>query len=146
MMEVEIDRIGRTLLDAPIGHVEQTISDIIQKPVNLEVVEQSLVSDTEYIRKVIIGKSQFPILHAVVKFDSSNIPKAVMEDLLQKKDGLGKILQKNKITAQRKHAKVYLERDKKTLNREYEIFCNGSCWFQVSEKIKLDLLQASKDG
>ncbi len=145
-MEAAIDRIGRNLLDAPVGHVEQTISNIIQRPVNLKVVEQSLVSDTKYIRKVIIGISQFPILYAIVKFDSSNIPKAVLEDLLQKKYGLGKILEKNKIIAQRKHARVYLGRDKKTLNREYEIFCDGSCWFQVSEKIRLDVLQASKNG
>ena len=145
-MKVEIERIGKTLLDAPIGHTEQTISDIIKKPVQLKVVEQSLVSDTEYVRKVVIGHSQFPILQAIVKFDSKNIPNPVMTDLLQKEEGLGKILQKNQITAQRRHASVYLGRDKKTVSREYEIFCNGSLWFQVSEKIRLDLLQASKKG
>jgi chorismate-pyruvate lyase len=143
-MEVEIEQIGKTLLDAPVGHVEQTISHMINKPVYLKVVEQNSVAGTKYVRKVIIGYSQFPILRAIVKFDSVNIPKSVMTALLQKKESIGKILQKNKIVAQRRITALDFEPDRKTINREYEILYDDSVWFQISEAIRLDFLCACK--
>jgi chorismate-pyruvate lyase len=143
-MEVEIEQIGKTLLDAPVGYVEQTISHLINKSVYLQVVEQNSVFGTKYVRKVIIGHSQFPILRAIVKFDSENIPKPIMTALLQKKESIGKILQRNKIIAQRKITALDFELDEKTVNREYEILYNDSVWFQISETIRLDFLRACK--
>lgn len=145
-MEVGIEQIGKTLLDAPVGYVEQTISRIINKPVYLKVVEQNSISGTKYVRKVIIGHSQFPILKAIVKFDSANIPKPIMTALLQKKESIGKILQKNKIIVQRRITALDLEPDRNTVNREYEILCDDSVWFQISETIRLDFLRACKDS
>lgn len=145
-MEVEIEQVGKTLLDAPVGHVEQTISHIIKKPTYLKVVEQNSVSGTNYVRKIIIGHAQFPILRAIVKFDSKNIPKSVMIALLQKKESIGKILQKNNIIAQRRITSLDFEPDRKTIAREYEILYDDSVWFQISEEIRLDFLCACKDS
>ena len=144
-MEVETEQIGKTLLDASVGHVEQTISNIIKKPVYLKVVEQNSVYGTKYVRKVIIGQAQFPILRAIVKFDSEIIPKSIMIALLQKKESIGKILQKNKIIAQRRIIALDFEPDRKVVTREYEILSGDSIWFQISEEIRLDFLRACKD-
>lgn len=145
-MEAEMEQIGKTLLDVPVGYVEQTISDIIKKPVYLKVVEQNSISGTKYVRKVVIGHDKFPILSAIVTFDSKNITKPVISALLQKKESIGKILQNNHIVGQRRSKTVELDPERKTVTREYEIFCNNSVWFQISEKIRLDLLCACKDG
>ncbi len=145
-MEIEIDQIAKTLLDAPVGYVEQTISMIIKKPVYLNVVEQNSVSGTKYVRKVVIGHEQFPILHAVVKFDSKNIPGNIMTGLLQKKESIGSILRKNNVIAQRRPTGINFDQDRKTVTREYEILCDGSVWFQISEEIRLDFLRACQDS
>jgi chorismate-pyruvate lyase len=145
-MEVEIEQIGKRILDAPVGYVEQTISEIIKKPVYLKVVEQNSVSGTKYLRKVVIGHDKFPILRANVKFDSKNIPKSVMTALLQKRESIGKIFRNNKILAQRRPTSIALDPAKNTVTREYEILCNHSVWFQVSEEIRLDFLSACKDS
>ena len=145
-MAIEIDPITKTLLDAPVGFVEQTISEIIKKPVYLKVVEQNSVLETKYVRKIVIGHSQFPILRAGVKFDSKNIPQAVMISLLQKKESIGKILQNNNISAQRRSINVKFNPNRKTVTRDYEILYNGSILFQISEEIRLDFLCACKDS
>jgi len=145
-MEIEIDQIAKTLLDTPVGYVEQTISTIIKKPVYLNVVEQNSVSGTKYVRKVVIGHGQFPILRAVVKFDSKNIPREVMTGLLQKKESIGSILRKNNVIAQRLPVGINFDSERKTVTREYEILCNSSVWFQISEEIRLDFLRACQDG
>jgi len=145
-MAIEIEPIAKTLLEAPVGFVEQTISEIIQKPVYLKVVEQNSVLETKYVRKIVIGHGQFPILRAVVKFDSKNILPTVMAALLQKTDSIGKILQNNNIRAQRRSVNVKFDPNRKTVTRGYEILHNGSVWFQISEDIRLDFLCACKDG
>lgn len=145
-MAIEIESIGKTLLDAPLGFVEQTISEIIKKPVYLKVVEQNSVFETNYVRKVVIGHNQFPILSAVVKFDSKNLTQAVMTGLLQKKESIGSILRKNNIGAERRSIHIYFDPDKKMVTRNYEILHNGSVWFRISEVIRLDFLLACKDS
>jgi chorismate-pyruvate lyase len=145
-MEAEIEEIGKTLLEAPVGYVEQTISEIIKKPVYLKIVEQNSVSGTRYVRKVVIGYDKFPILRAMVTFDSKNIPGPVMTGLLQKKESIGKILRNNSVSAQRRSNASELDPQRKTVTREYEILCNDTVWFHVSEEIRLDFLHACKDS
>lgn len=145
-MEAEIEQIGKRVLDAPVGYVEQTISEIIKKPVYLKVVEQNSISGTKYLRKIVIGHDKFPILRANVKFDSKNIPTSVMTAILQKRESMGRILQSNKIVAQRRITSVTLDPAASTVTREYEILCNDLVWFHVSEEIRLDFLRACKDG
>jgi chorismate-pyruvate lyase len=144
-MEAEIEQIGKILLDAPVGYVEQTISDIIKKPVYLKV-EQNSISGTKYLRKVVIGYDRFPILGAVVTFDHKNIPKPVMTALLQKKQSIGRILRNNGIVAKRRLKTINFDPTRSIVTREYDIVCNDSIWFEVSETIKLDFLCACKDS
>ena len=145
-MAVELDLLAKALLDAPIGHVEQTVEDIIKKPVHLEVIEQNLISETKYNRKIVIAFEQVPIVRATVRFDSKNIPKLIITELLQKKDGIGSILQKHNIVAQRKTLRISVEEDSKKLTRDYEIWNNNSVWFEIIEEIRLDLLDACQNG
>jgi len=142
----QIDQLAKALLDAPVGYVEQTVSMIIKKPVYLKVVDQGSVSGTKYARKVVIGHGQFPILRAVVNFDSKNISKTLMTGLLQKEESIGSILRKNNITVQRRLATINFDRSRKKVTREYEILCNGSVLFQISEEIRLDFLRSCKDS
>ena len=145
-MTTQIDQLAKALLDAPVGYVEQTVSMIIKKPVYLKVVDQGSVSGTKYARKVVIGHGQFPILRAVVNFDSKNITKTLMTGLLQKEESIGSILRKNNITVQRRLATINFDRSRKKVTREYEILCNGSVLFQISEEIRLDFLRSCKDS
>ncbi len=145
-MEAEMKQIGKTLLEAPVGYVEQTLSDIIKKPVYLKVIEQNSTSYTKYVRKVVIGYDKFPILRAIVTFDSKNIPKPVMTALLQKKESIGKILRNNNLLAQRRPISIDMDSQRNTVTREYDIFYNNSVWFHIIEEIRLDFLRACKDG
>ena len=53
-MTLTLDLLAKTLLDAPIGYVEQTLAEILKKPVHVNVVEQNSTSGTKYVRKVAI--------------------------------------------------------------------------------------------
>ncbi|TLX93893.1 MAG: hypothetical protein E6K91_07925 [Thaumarchaeota archaeon] len=145
-MVVEIGKIAQTLLDTPVGYVEETLSSIIRKPVYLNVVEQNSLHDTRYVRKVIIGHGQFPILRAIVKFDSENLPREVMTGLLQKKESIGNILRKNNITTERHVVALNFDSTRKTVTRDYHILCRDSLWFEVSEEIRLDFLSACQNS
>lgn len=145
-MTLTLDLLAKTLLDAPIGYVEQTLAEILKKPVHVDVAEQNSTSGTKYVRKVVISAGQFPIVSAVVKFDSKIIPKPVMSDLLQKKDGIGNILRKNNISARRNAVSINFDPDGKKIMRSYEILHSDSVWFQIYEEIRLDLLSACQDG
>jgi len=145
-MTLTLDLLAKTLLDAPIGYVEQTLAEILKKPVHVDVVEQNSTPGTKYVRKVEISAGQFPIVSAVVKFDSKIIPKSVMLDLLQKKEGIGNILRKNNISARRNAVSINFDPDGKKVTRSYEILHNDSVWFQIYEEIRLDLLSACQDG
>ncbi len=145
-MTLTLDLLAKTLLDAPIGYVEQTLAEILKKPVHVDVAEQNSTLETKYVRKVVISAGQFPIVSAVVKFDSKILPKSVMSDLLQKKEGIGNILRKNNISARRNSVSINFDPDGKKITRSYEILYNDSVWFQISEEIRLDLLSACQDG
>jgi chorismate-pyruvate lyase len=145
-MAIEIDQMAKTLLDGPVGHMEQTISMIIKKPVYLKVVEQNSVSGTNYVRKVIIGHNQFPLLRAIVKFDSENLPQEIMSGLLQKKESIGNILRKNNLSAQRRMLSIDFDPHRRMVTRDYEILHNDLVWFQISEEIRLDFLRACQDS
>ncbi|MGI0089035.1 MAG: hypothetical protein ACREAF_01645 [Nitrosopumilaceae archaeon] len=145
-MVLTLDLLAKTLLDAPIGYVEQTLSEILRKPVHLDVVEQNSISGTKYIRKVVISASQFPIVNAVVKFDSKVLPESIMSDLLQKKEGIGNILRKNNILSQRRIVLIDVDPNRKKITRNYEILHKDTVWFQVSEEIRLDFLSGCQNS
>lgn len=145
-MALTLDLLARTLLDAPIGYVEQTLAEILKKPVRIDVVEQNSTSGTKYVRKVVISAGQFPIVSAVVRFDSKTLPKAVMSDLLRKEEGIGNILRKNNIPARRNAVSINFDPSGKKITRSYDILHNDSVLFQISEEIRLDLLSACQNS
>ena len=144
-MAVALDFLAKTLLDAPVGYVELTIEEILKRPVRLDVVEQNLISGTKYNRKTVMAFGQVPIVRATVRFDSKDIPKLIMIDLLQKKEGIGNILRKHNITVQRNTLEVNIESDGKKLTRAYEVWHDNLIWFDVIEEIRLDLLNACQN-
>lgn len=141
-MAVSLDLLVRTLLDAPVGYVEQTISDILKMPARLDVIEQDTANGTDYTRKIIITSDQFPIIRATARFDSKILPKHVMTDLLEKKDGIGSILRKHCIAVRRGSVVLDFSSDGKKVTRSYQILFNNSIWFQISEEMRLDHLCA----
>ena len=145
-MAAALDLLAKTLLDAPVGYVEQTVAEILKRPVHLDVIEQNLISETRYNRKVVIAFDQVPIVRATIRFDSRNIPKSVMSELLQKKEGIGSILRKHDISAQRKTLLISVEPDGKKLTRDCEILHGNSVWFEITEEMRLDLLNACQNG
>lgn len=143
---VVLDLLSKALLDAPVGYVEQTVSEILKKPVQFRVIEQHPISETEYIRKIAISSEQFPIILATVKFDSKTLPKQIMSDLLLKKEGIGKILYKHKIKVQRRMGSVEITLDMKKITRNYEIVHDDLIWFQIYEEMRLDYLSTCKNS
>lgn len=144
-MAVALDYLAKVLLDAPVGSVEHTIEEILRRPVHLDVIEQRAISETKYVRKVVISFGQAPIVRATVSFDSKNIPIFIMKELLRKKEGIGKILGKLNITVQRNNLEINMESDGKKLTRDYEIWHDNLIWFEISEEIRLDLLNSSQN-
>ncbi|HSD05497.1 MAG TPA: hypothetical protein VLB45_07105 [Nitrosopumilaceae archaeon] len=145
-MAVVLDLLSKALLNTPVGHVEQTVSEILKKPVQFRVIEQHPISETEYIRKIVISSEQFPIILATVKFDSKILPKQIMSELLLKKEGIGKILYKYKIKVQRKMGNIEIAPDTKKITRDYEIVHDERIWFQIYEEIRLDHLSTCKNS
>ena len=145
-MAVVLDLLSKALLDTPVGHVEKTVSEILKKPVQFRVIEQHPISETKYIRKIVISSEQFPIILATVKFDSKILPKQIMSELLLKKEGIGKILYKHKIKVQRKMGNIEIAPDTKKITRDYEIVHDERIWFQIYEEIRLDHLSACKNS
>jgi chorismate-pyruvate lyase len=133
-------------LNTPIGHVEQTVADILKRNVSFNVIEQTPIGQTEYLRKIIISADQFPIVSATVRFDSKIIPQHILEELLRKKEGIGTILQKYHVMAHRRSIVITISTDGKKITRDYEIVQDNSVWFQISEEIRLDLLYACQNG
>jgi chorismate-pyruvate lyase len=142
---VALDFLAKTLLEAPVGHVEQTVKEILKRPVHLQVIGQDLVSGTKYHRKIVIASGQMPIVHAIVKFDSKNIPKLIMTELLEKKKGIGNILQKHCIDVHRDILKINVESDGKKLTRNYHILHDSVVWFDITEEIRLDFLNTCQN-
>jgi chorismate-pyruvate lyase len=132
-------------LNTPIGHVEQTVADILKRDVNFSVIEQAPIGKTEYVRKIVIATDQLPIVSATVQFDSKTIPQHILEDLLRKKEGIGTILQKHRVTAYRQSIVITISTDGKRITRNYEVVQNASVWFRISEEIRLDLLYACQN-
>lgn len=145
-MSASLDLLAKTLLDAPIGYMEQTITEILGRSVHLDVIEQNVISGTTYNRKIVIAFRQVPIVRATIRFDSEHIPELIMTELLQKKEGIGSILRKHNITTQRKTLRISVESDGEKLTRDYEIWCDDLIWFEISEEIRLDLLNACQNG
>lgn len=140
-----LELLAEAILNTPIGYMEQTVTDILKRDVHFTVIEQTPISQTEYLRKIIIAADQFPIVSAIVRFDSKTIPQYILTELLKKKEGIGTILQKHHIVAHRRAIVITISDDGKKITRNYEIMQNTSVWFKISEEIRLDLLYACQN-
>ena len=145
-MEVTHDPLLKSILDAPVGQVESTLRDKLQCDVSLDIIEQNQLEGTNFIRKITITANELPVIRANVKFDSSVIPNNIVAELLRKKEGIGTILTRNNIKADREVASLDLENDGNKIIRKYRIIYNDSVWFEISEEIRLDYINSSKNS
>lgn len=144
-MAVVLDLLAKTLLDAPVGDVEQTVASILKKSTHFQVIEQYPIYKTEHIRKISISSEQLPIILATVKFDSKVLPHHIMSEILAKKEGIGNILKKYQIIVHRKMIRTEITFDGKKITRDYEILNDDTVWFQIHEEMRLDHLSTCKN-
>ncbi len=145
-MEAPQDPLLKNILDAPVGQVESTLRDQLQCDVYLDIIEQNQLEGTNFIRKITITANELPVVRATVKFDSNLIPDNIVSELLRKKDGIGTILSRNNIKADREIASLDFENDGNKIIRKYRIIYNDSVWFEISEEMRLDYIHSSKNS
>lgn len=138
--EILLDKI----LSAPVGKVVDILCEILNENIKLKIIEQIATTHNKFDRKVVISSNNFPIINAQTKFDSTTLPKYILDELLMKNQGIGTILSQNSIKATRKEISMNYDSVKNFVSREYEIICNGSVWFTIFEVINLDNLYTSK--
>jgi len=143
---VTLDPLLKSILDAPVGQVESTISKVLECNVYLDIIEQNQLSGTNFVRKITITVKDLPVIRAVAKFDSKILPEQVMTELLRRKEGIGTILTRNKIKADREVVSLDFKRNGKEVIRKYRIVSNKSVWFEILEEIRLDYITACKNG
>jgi chorismate-pyruvate lyase len=125
---------------APVGQVVDVLSEILGCNINLKIIEQNALSSHKFVRKVIISANELPVIKAHVKFDSTILPKFILDELLKKKQGIGTILTQNNIHATRNVISVNHNLDESEISREYEIIKDGIVWFTILEEIRLGVL------
>ncbi len=145
-MTVTLDPLLKSILDAPVGQVESTISKVLECNVYLDIIEQNQLSGTNFVRKITITVKDLPVIRAVAKFDSKILPEQVMTELLRRKEGIGTILTRNKIKVDREVVSLDFKQNGKDVIRKYRIVSNESVWFEILEEIRLDYITACKNG
>ncbi len=134
------------ILDAPVGNVITILRDILDNNIKLEVIEQNAITTNQFVRKVSITVDGFPVIKANVEFDSTVLPELVKVEILKKKQGIGDILNANKINATRNIISLNRNHDENKVTRAYEIIHNGIIWFNIIEEIRLDNLSSNNNS
>ncbi len=145
-MTVALDPLLKSILDAAVGQVESTLSKVLECNVYLDIIEQNQLSGTNFVRKITITVKDLPVIRAVAKFDSKILPEQIMTELLRRKEGIGTILTRNKIKAEREVVSLDFKQNGKEVIRKYRIVSNKSVWFEILEEIRLDYITACKNG
>ena len=145
-MTVALDPLLKSILDASVGQVESTLSKVLECNVYLDIIEQNQLSGTNFVRKITITVKDLPVIRAIAKFDSKILPEQIMTELLRRKEGIGTILTKNKIKAEREIVSLDFKQNGKEVIRKYRIVSNKSVWFEILEEIRLDYITACKNG
>lgn len=145
-MTVTLDPLLQSILDAPVGQVESTISKVLECNVYIDIIEQNQLSGTNFVRKITITVKDLPVIRAIVKFNSKILPEQVMTELLRRKEGIGTILTRNKIKVDREVVSLDFKQNGKEVIRKYRIVSNKSVWFEILEEIRLDFITACKNG
>ncbi len=145
-MKLNHDPLLQKILDAPVGKVENTIREVLNCNVHLDIIEQNQELGSNFVRKITITAKDFPVVRATVNFDSNVFPEKILEELLRKKEGIGTILTRNNIKTERKVISFNFENDNKKVIRKYQIVTDNTLWFEISEEIRLDLINTSKNS
>jgi len=145
-MKLNHEPLLQKILDAPVGKVENTIREVLNCNVHLDIIEQNQELGSNFVRKITITAKDFPVVRATVNFNSNVIPRKIVEELLRKKEGIGTILTRNNIKTKRKVISLNVENDNKKVIRKYQIVTENTVWFEISEEIRLDLIDTSKNG
>ena len=145
-MTVALDPLLKSILDAAVGQVESTLSKVLECNVYLDIIEQNQLSGTNFVRKITITVKDLPVIRAIAKFDSKILPEQIMTELLRRKEGIGTILTRNKIKADREVVSLDFKRNGKEVIRKYQIVSNKLVWFEILEEIRLDYITACKNG
>lgn len=145
-MKQNHDPLFQKILDAPVGKVENTIREVLDCNVHLDIIEQNQKLGSNFVRKITITAKDFPVVRATVNFNSDVIPEKIVEELLRKKEGIGTILTRNNIKTERKVISFNFENDNKKVIRKYQIVNENTVWFEISEEIRLDFVNTSKNG
>jgi len=143
---VTLDPLLKSILDASVGQVESTLSKVLECNVYLDIIEQNQLSGTNFVRKITITVKDLPVIRAIAKFDSKILPEQIMTELLRRKEGIGTILTRNKIKADREVVSLDFKRNGKEVIRKYQIVSNKLVWFEILEEIRLDYITACKNG
>ena len=133
------------ILAAPVGRVVDVLSEILNCNINLQIIEQNTVSPHKFIRKISISANEIPVIKAHVKFDSTLLPKSILDELLKKEQGIGTILTQNNISASRNVLSMNHNIAENKASREYEILKDATVWFTILEEIRLDGLDANNN-
>jgi len=139
------DNLLSKILAAPVGKVVDVLSEILNCNIDLQIIEQNTVMPHKFIRKISISANELPVIKAHVKFDSTILPKFILDELLKKEQGIGTILTRNNISASRNIISVNHNLDENKVSREYEILKDGTVWFTILEEIRLDGLGANNN-
>ncbi len=143
---MSLENLLEKILAAPLGKVVDVLSEILNSDIKLLTIEQNTVSPHKFERKVTISSDELPVIKAQVKFDSTILPKVILDELLKKKQGIGSILTQNNINATRKVISLNHNPEESKATREYEIIIDGTVWFTILEEIRLENLGASKNS
>lgn len=146
ILVLTLDPLLKKILDAPVGEVEKTLRDVLECDIHLDIIEQNQISGSNFVRKITITANEIPVICAIVNFDSKILPTNVISEILQKKDGIGTILSRNKIKANRKIISIDYDDKLSKITRKYQIIKDNMTWFEIIEEIRLDYIISCKNG
>ena len=145
-MNIHSKNLLNKILNAPVGQVVAVLEDALNCDIQLKVIEQNTISLNQFVRTISITAKGLPVIKANVKFDSDVLPKFIMSELLEKKRGIGAILNSNNIQATRNTISLNHNSDERKVSREYEIIHNGVVWFNILEEIRLGHLNSDNNS
>ena len=134
------------ILNAPVGQVVVVLGEILNCNIHLEVIEQNAITPHQFMRKIAIIANELPVIKAYVEFDSTVLPESIVSDLLNKKRGVGTILNIHNIKTTRNVISVHRDTDEGLVLRKYEIIHDGVVWFTILEEIRLDNLGSNNNS
>ena len=138
------DLLIQEILDAPLGHVITVLENHLNCKIKLDLIEQNTSKPGSiFERKITIMADDYPLIKAIIKFDKNILPKHIVDQLLQKRQLIGTIMNLNGIP--NKKDVISLNVEKKKINRVYQINYDQNTYFEVYEEIRLDYIDSIKN-